>query len=61
MREEIPKIKEVIHEFQEGYLNRDMGALEKFMDLFCDESILEVIAELKTGLTGHTASFAALY
>ena len=43
MREEITKIQEVIQEFQEGYLRRDLDAVEKFMDLFCDEDILEII------------------
>jgi len=43
MEEEITKIKEVIHGFQKGYLDRDLDAVEKFMDLFCDEGILEVI------------------
>ena len=43
MREEIAEIEEVIHEFQKGYLNRDLDALEKFTDLFCEDGILEVI------------------
>jgi ketosteroid isomerase-like protein len=43
MQDEIAKIKEVIRKFQQGYLNRDLNAVEKFMDLFCDEGTLEVI------------------
>jgi ketosteroid isomerase-like protein len=43
MQDEIAKIKEVIRQFQQGYLNRDLNAVEKFMDLFCDEGTLEVI------------------
>jgi len=43
MPDEIAKIKEVLRQFQQGYLNRDLNAVEKFMHLFCDEGTLEVI------------------
>ena len=43
MRAEISKIKEVIRKFQEGYIRRDLDAVDKFLDLFCGEGNLEVI------------------
>jgi hypothetical protein len=43
MYEETVRVLEVIHEFQKGYINRDLNSLDSFLDLFCDEAILEVI------------------
>jgi len=43
MKDEINEIREVIREFQKGYLDRNLDATGKFMDLFCDEPSLEVI------------------
>lgn len=43
MNEEIANIKEVIQAFQQGYLDRDLEAVDRFLDLFCDEGDLEVI------------------
>ena len=43
MEAEIATIKEVVHQFQQGYLDRDLDAVDKFMDLFYDEGIMEVI------------------
>ena len=43
MNEEIARVKTVIDQFQEGYLHRDLDAIDNFMDLFCDDGTLEVI------------------
>jgi len=43
MQDDIAKIKEVFRQFQQGYLDRDLNAVDKFMDLFCAEGTLEVI------------------
>lgn len=43
MQDEITNIKEVLCQFQQGYLERDLEAVDKFLELFCDDGTLEVI------------------
>lgn len=43
MPDEIANIKEVLRQFQQGYLDRDLDTVGEFLDLFCAEGVLEVV------------------
>jgi len=43
MPDEIAKIKEVLRQFQQGYLERNLESVDQFLELFCDDGTMEVI------------------
>jgi hypothetical protein len=52
--ESVAAVREVLRAFNEGYIKRDLSAVDAFMKLFVDEDELEVVGLVAT----HTPAYA---